>query len=171
MAYPMFAIWLISRTAILAFTWWVLTQGAHESWQVGLPAILIAVFIDYRLSPPRGNRWSLGGLIVYAYYFIKLSITGGIDVAWRTYHPRLPLNPAIIEYPLRLTSLSARNLFVCTVSLLPGTLSAELGDNILFVHVLDVGRPFKQELKIIEDRVAAIFQPQTHIDEPNKRAE
>ena len=167
----MFAVWLISRTAIFAFTWWVLTQGAQHSWQVGIPTILIAIFIDYRLSPPKGNRLSLGGFLVYAFYFLKLSITGGIDVAWRTYHPRLPLNPAMIEYPLRLTSLSARNLFVCTVSLLPGTLSAELGDNRLFVHVLDVGRPFKQELKIVEDKVAAIFQPQTQIDEPNKRAE
>jgi len=165
----MFAIWLISRTAILAFTWWVLSQGAYDSWQVGLPAILTAIFIDYRLSPPKGNRWSLGGSLVYAFYFLKLSITGGIDVARRTYHPRLPLNPAIIEYPMRLTSLSARNLFVCTVSLLPGTLSAELGDNILFVHVLDVGRPFKQELKIIEDRVAAVFQPQAQVKKPEKR--
>ena len=165
----MFAIWLISRTAILAFTWWVLSQGAYDSWQVGLPAILTAIIIDYRLSPPKGNRWSLGGSLVYAFYFLKLSIAGGIDVAWRTYHPRLPLNPAIIEYPLRLTSLSARNLFVCTVSLLPGTLSAELGDNILFVHVLDVGRPFKQELKIIEDRVAAVFQPQAQVKKPEKR--
>jgi multicomponent Na+:H+ antiporter subunit E len=147
----------------------VLSQGAYDSWQVGLPAILTAIFIDYRLSPPKGNRWSLGGSLVYAFYFLKLSITGGIDVARRTYHPRLPLNPAIIEYPLRLTSLSARNLFVCTVSLLPGTLSAELGDNILFVHVLDVGRPFKQELKIIEDRVAAVFQPQAQVKKPEKR--
>ena len=167
----MFAIWLISRTAILAFTWWVLSQGAYDSWQVGLPAILTAIIIDYRLSPPKGNRWSLGGSLVYAFYFLKLSITGGIDVAWRTYHPRLPLNPAIIEYPLRLTSLSARNLFVCTVSLLPGTLSAELGDNILFVHVLDVGRPFKQELKIIEDRVEAVFQPQAQVGKPEKRTD
>jgi multicomponent Na+:H+ antiporter subunit E len=165
----MFVIWLISRTAILAFTWWVLTQGAYDSWQVGLPAILTAIFIEYRLSPPKGNLWSLGGSLVYAFYFLKLSITGGIDVAWRTYHPRLPLNPAIIEYPLRLTSLSARNLFVCTVSLLPGTLSAELEDNILFVHVLDVGRPFKQELKIIEDRVGAVFQPQAQVKKPEKR--
>ena len=167
----MFAIWLISRSAILALTWWVLTQGAYDSWQVGLPAILTAIFIDYRLSPPKGNRWSLGGFLVYAFYFLKLSITGGIDVAWRTYHPRLPLNPAMIEYPLRLTSLSARNLFVCTVSLLPGTLSAELRDNILFVHVLDVGRPFKQELKIIENRVEVVFQSQAQVGKLEKRTD
>ena len=141
----MFLIWLISRTAILALTWWVLTKGAYDSWPVGLPFILTSVCVAYRLSPPAGNRWSLTGLVVYAFYFLKLSITGGIDVVWRTYHPRLPLNPAMIEYPLRLTSPSARNLFVCTISLLPGTLSVELGEHTVVAHVLDIDRPFEQE--------------------------
>jgi multicomponent Na+:H+ antiporter subunit E len=171
MTYPMVTIGLISRTAILAFTWWVLTQGAHDSWQVGLPAILIAIYMDYRLSPPEGNRWSLGGLIVYALYFLKFSISGGIDVAWRAYHPRRPLNPAMVEYPLRLTSSAARSLFVCTVSLLPGTLSAELGEDTVVIHVLDVGRPFKQELQIIEDRVASIFKGQAQMEGPDMRSD
>ena len=160
MGSPMPTTWLIPRIAILAFTWWVLTKGACDSWVVGIPAILAAIYIDYRLFRPKANRWSLSGLIIYALSFLKFSITSGIDVVWRAYHPRLPLNPAMIEYPLRLTSSAARNLFVCTVSLLPGTLSAELDEHGLVVHVLDVGRPFKQELKILEDRVASIFQHQ-----------
>jgi len=167
----MVAIGLLFRTAILAFTWWVLTQGAHDAWQVGLPVILTAIYIDYRLSPPKGYRWSFGGLLVYALYFLKFSITSGIDVVWRAYHPRRPLNPAMIEYPLRLTAPEARNLFVCTVSLLPGTLSAALGDHTLVVHVLDVGRPFKRELKIIEDRVASIFQRQVQMEDPDIRTD
>ena len=76
----------------------------------------------------------------------------------------MPLNPAMVEYPLRLASSAARNLFAGTVSLLPGTLSAELGDDRLFVHVLDVGRPFEQELQTIEDRVAGIFPYPTDIN-------
>lgn len=167
----MYVFWLISRTAILAFTWWVLTKGAYDSWPVGLPFILTSVYVAYRLSPPAGNRWSLTGIVVYALYFLKLSISGGIDVVWRAYHPRLPLNPAMIDYPLRLTSSSARNLFVCTVSLLPGTLSAELGENKVVAHVLDVGRPFERELNIIEDRVAAVFQLQAMAEEPQKRTD
>jgi multicomponent Na+:H+ antiporter subunit E len=163
--------WLIHRIAILSFTWWVLTNGAFDSWQVGIPAILAAIYLDFRLFRPKVKRWSLGGIFVYALLFLKFSITSGIDVIWRAYHPRLPLNPAIIEYPLRLTSSSARNLFVCTVSLLPGTLTAELDERSLVVHVLDVGRPFRQELKIIEDRVAAVFQHQTQMEDPNKRAD
>jgi multicomponent Na+:H+ antiporter subunit E len=163
--------WLISRIAILAFMWWVLAKGAYDSWQVGLPAILAAVYVDYLLFKPQTNRWSLGGLIIMALLFLKLSLSSGIDVVRRIYHPRLPLNPAIIEYPLRLTSSSARNLFVCTVSLLPGTLSAELGAHSLVVHVLDVDRPFRQELKLIEDRVAAVFRHPVHLDDHKARTD
>ena len=157
--------WLISRIAILAFLWWVLAKGAYDSWQVGIPAILTAIYVDYRLFKPRTFQWSLGGLIILALLFLKLSLTSGIDVVRRIYHPRLPLNPAMVDYPLRLTSEAARNLFVCTVSLLPGTLSAELGEHSLVVHVLDVDRPFRQELKVIEDRAAAVFRHPLPLDD------
>jgi multicomponent Na+:H+ antiporter subunit E len=113
----------------------------------------------------------LGGFIVFGLLFLKLSLTSGIDVVWRTYHPRLPLNPAMVAYPLRLTSAAARNLFVCTVSLLPGTLSTELGKDNLVVHVLDVDRPFRQELKLIEDRVAAVFRYPGQPDEQRARTD
>jgi len=163
--------WLISRIAILAFLWWVLAKGAYDSWQIGIPAILSAIYVDYRLFKLQTNRWSLGGLIILALFFLKLSVTSGIDVVWRTYHPRLPLNPAMVEYPLRLTSAAARNLFVCTVSLLPGTLSAELGAHSLVVHVLDVDRPFRKELNLIEDRVAAVFRHPVNLDDYKARTE
>jgi multicomponent Na+:H+ antiporter subunit E len=62
-----------------------------------------------------------------------------------------------------LTSTAARNLFICTVSLLPGTLSTALEGHKLVVHALDVGRPVEHELNIIENRVAAVFVNQTLI--------
>jgi multicomponent Na+:H+ antiporter subunit E len=167
----MLMTWLITRIAVLTFTWWVLAKSALDSWQVGIPAILTAIYVDHRLFKPRTSHWSLGGVIVFGLLFLKLSVTSGIDVVWRTYHPRLPLNPAVVEYPLRLTSEAARNLFVCTVSLLPGTLSAELGDDSLVVHVLDVSRPFRQELKLIEDRVAAVFRHPGQLDEQKARTD
>jgi multicomponent Na+:H+ antiporter subunit E len=162
---------LIFRATLFVFTWWVLTKGASDSWQVGIPAILAAIYMDCRLFQLGAGRWSLRGSIVFAIFFIKSSICSGIDIVWRTYHPRLPLNPAVIEYPLRLTSSAARSLFVCTVSLLPGTVSAEIDAHRLIVHVLDAGRPFKRELNIIESRVAAVFQHSLNADDQKPRSD
>jgi multicomponent Na+:H+ antiporter subunit E len=155
---PMSLSWLISRIIIYTGTWWILTKGAGDSWPVGIPAVLAAIYIDFNLFRPENTRWSLGGLIAFVLFFLKSSIYSGMDVVRRTYDPRLPLDPAMVEYPLRLTSSAARNLFICTVSLLPGTLSTAIEGHKLVIHALDVGRPVEHELNIIENRVAAVFK-------------
>ncbi len=130
--------WLIYRIAILAFVWWVLTNGAVDSWLVGVPAIAAAIAIEYYLFGSRNNPWSLGGSIAFVLFFLKSSISSGLDVTRRTYHPRLPMMPDMIDYPLKLTSPAARRLFVCTISLLPGTLSAGFDGNNLVISCLSV---------------------------------
>ena len=150
--------WLIPRLTIYTGTWWVLAKGAGDSWPVGIPAVLVAIYIDFNLFRPENTRYSLGGLIAFALFFLKSSIYSGMDVVRRTYDPRLPLDPAMVEYPLKLTSSAARNLFICTVSLLPGTLSTAIEGQKLFIHALDVGRPIEHELNMIENRVAAVFK-------------
>ena len=152
--------WLISRIIIYTGTWWVLTKGAADSWPVGIPAVLAAIYIDLHLFRPENTRWSVGGLTAFVLFFLKSSVYSGMDVVRRTYDPRLPLDPAMVKYPLRLTSSAARNLFICTVSLLPGTLSTAVEGHKLVIHALDVGRPVEHELDMIENRVAAVFKHQ-----------
>ena len=152
--------WLTSRIIIYTGTWWVLTKGAADAWPVGIPAVLAAICIDFNLFRPENTPWSLGGLITFVLFFLKSSVYSGMDVVRRTYDPRLPLDPAMVKYPLRLTSSAARNLFICTVSLLPGTLSTAIEGNKLVIHALDVGRPVEHELDMIENRVAAVFKHQ-----------
>lgn len=156
--------WLISRIIIYAGIWWVLTKGAADSWPVGIPAVLAAIYVDFKLFRPENTRWSVAGLLAFVLFFLKSSVYSGIDVVRRAYDPRLPLNPALVEYPLRLTSRAARNLFICTVSLLPGTLSTAIEGHKLVIHALDVGRPVEHELNIIENRVAAVFKHQELIN-------
>ena len=156
--------WLTSRIIIYTGTWWVLANGAADAWAVGIPAILAAIYIDFNLFRPEDTRWSLGGLIAFVLFFLKSSIYSGMDVVRRTYDPRLPLDPAMIEYPLGLTSSAARTLFICTVSLLPGTLSTAIEGHKLVIHALDVGRPVEHELNIIENRVASVFKYEGRIE-------
>jgi multicomponent Na+:H+ antiporter subunit E len=147
------------RVTIYGTAWWGLTAGALDAWQVGLPFIAATIYVDYRLSRPTTVRRSPMAWLRFALYFFRFSITGGIDVLRRTYHPRLPLKPGMVDYPLKLSTPSARQLFVCTVSLLPGTLSVQLKERELKIHVLDIDGPFRRELNMIENRVAALFRP------------
>lgn len=143
------------RAVLFALTWWVLTDGATASWLVGLPMVLIATWISIRLLPTASL--SLSGLIRFVPFFLMRSLYGGIDVARRALHPQLPISPAMHEHRWRLPPGLPRVFMANTVSLLPGTLSAELDEAQLTIHVLDQTGTFASELTMIELRVAKLF--------------
>jgi multicomponent Na+:H+ antiporter subunit E len=58
---------------------------------------------------------------------------------------------------LRLPPGSARTLFIAVISLLPGTLSAELEGRRLRVHTLIQDPAVLENLRELEIRVAALF--------------
>jgi multicomponent Na+:H+ antiporter subunit E len=145
--------WL--RAVLFALMWWILTDEAMGSWLVGAPVVLFATLVSVVLLPPLS--WSLLGIVRFVPYFLWRSLYGGVDVARRALHPRLPISPGMYDHRWRLPPGLPRVFMANTVSLLPGTLSAELDEEHLRVHVLDQTGTFALELKVIEARVAGLF--------------
>ncbi|SFF81929.1 Na+/H+ antiporter subunit E [Neptunomonas qingdaonensis] len=143
------------RAVAFALIWWMLTTGAVGSWLVGVPMVLIATLVSLVLVPT--ILWSPSGVALFVPFFVWRSLYGGVDVAWRAFHPSLPIAPGLIEYPLRLSPGLPRVFMVNTVSLLPGTLSAELRADCLKVHVLDTRKNVLSELMVVEQAVARMF--------------
>lgn len=146
---------IISRLGLFALIWWILTDGAAPSWWIGVPAVLLAVITSAALIPPVSLVWY--EFLRFVPFFLVRSLTGGVDVAWRAFHPGMAIAPDLITYPLRLPPGLPRVFMANTVSLLPGTLSVELGSNFLQVHVLDARKEFLPELEKVEQGVARIF--------------
>jgi multicomponent Na+:H+ antiporter subunit E len=145
---------LLLRLAGCVLLWWILTGGDPSSWLIGgLTITLVLVLMAHQPRP----TWhiSLPGLVRFIPYFLLQSLRGGIDVARRAFSPRRPLHPALLEYPLRLPPGSARIFLLNSVSLLPGTLSADLQDDCLLVHVLD--QQLDPHLEQLEEHVADLF--------------
>ncbi len=90
-------------------------------------------------------------------YFLIESVRGGVDVASRVMRPRLRIAPGISTYDLRLTSVNARVFFLDSVSLLPGTLSADLRGARLYVHALDINDDIDAALRRLEAQIADLF--------------
>jgi multicomponent Na+:H+ antiporter subunit E len=101
---------------------------------------------------------SPGGSLRFLPFFVIESFRGGIDVARRVLGPRLDVEPGLIDYRLRLTLQPARVFFTNLVSLLPGTLSADLAGASVRIHVLDRRVDAVAELERLEQRVAALFR-------------
>lgn len=142
-----------ARALGFAALWAVLSGG--DGWIIGIPIIILAATMSCLSSPV--NRWSLPGLARFVPYFLWNSLRGGFDVAVRALHPRLPIEPAVVNYELRLKNATANVLLADTVTLLPGTLSADLRGDVLLVHVLNASGPFLNTLQAVERRVADVF--------------
>lgn len=148
---------VLTRIALLAMLWWVLTEGSLDGWAAGSLVVFCAAVASLALAPPGLYRWRILELPGFALFFIRQSVLGGVDVARRAFDPRIPIDPDFVDYPLRLPIEPARVFFANTMSLLPGTLSVTLREDAIQLHILNRQMPVRQTAEALEERVAALF--------------
>jgi multicomponent Na+:H+ antiporter subunit E len=149
---------LFVRAALLAALWWLISQGQWDAWLIGLPAVVLATAASLGLSGTTGPRISLRGLLDFLRLFLQESVTGGVDVARRTLAPTLRVQPGFMEYRTRLQDPLARIVLVNSISLLPGTLAADLQEDRIELHLLDVSEDPEPQLQRLERAIAAAFR-------------
>ena len=148
---------LLLRTIVFGALWWILAEGEWRAWGVGAVTVIAAVAASHLLWPPRAGRVSPAGLLVFLGFFLWQSLRGGIIVAALALKPRLRLRPALTELELRLPPGASRVLLADALSLMPGTVSVGLSDDILTIHLLDRGLVTDADLRHAEGKVAALF--------------
>jgi multicomponent Na+:H+ antiporter subunit E len=158
---------ILRRTAIALLLWLALTGGDPGTPLLAGLVIVCAVAASLALLPPLGRLRPLG-LLRFLGFFAYESVLGGVDVARRAFAPgELPVRPAFVERRLRLPTEPSRLLLTGCLSLLPGTLSAELDDRRLVVHVLDTEMGWDSTLDALEEWIAALFGI-VLLDEPSR---
>jgi multicomponent Na+:H+ antiporter subunit E len=148
---------VLVRFLVFSLVWLVLTGSDWSSWLVGLPAVLFAVACSMILAPSSFCSLSLTGAVRFISFFLRQSSHSGIDVMLRTLSSPLRVNPGLVTYDTFLPSGSPRVFFVNTISLLPGTLSADLAGDTVTIHTIDKDLPIWGNIQGLEWRVAAIF--------------
>ncbi len=142
---------------IMTFVWWCLTSGDTSSWLVGFPIIVLTAMLQSGLMRGYKYRYSVRSILKYLPYFARHTLIGGLDVAYRAFAPHLPIDPGFVNYKLRLPPGPWRVFFVNSISLLPGTLSCQLGEDCVEVHVLSQAPSTIDELKTLEEKIAEVF--------------
>ena len=141
----------IARGAGFLVLWVVLAGSGLTGLLVGVVAAAAAIWTSLALLPPGDWRPRLPALTALALRFIGQSVVAGADVGWRALHPRLPLRPGFVVYPVRLAPGPARNAFYALTSQVPGTVPAGPADKGgLLVHCLDVGQTVVAQLAVEE---------------------
>jgi multicomponent Na+:H+ antiporter subunit E len=146
-----------TRLVLFALLWLVLVGTDPVSWIVGVPAVLLASYAAARLSTLVGADPRPLRLIAFVPFFVWESVLGGVDVARRVLAPRLRIDPALVSYRPRLKDPAAQVVFLDTISLLPGTLSADIRKGLVQIHALDSDQAMVAGLERLEARVARLF--------------
>ncbi|MFC7128627.1 Na+/H+ antiporter subunit E [Haloferax chudinovii] len=76
---------------------------------------------------------------LYLATFLWELLTANVDVAVRTLSPSMPIDPAVVEVPLRVRTPLAITTIANSITLTPGTLTMDYDDetNSLYVHSID----------------------------------
>jgi multicomponent Na+:H+ antiporter subunit E len=146
------------RGLAFAGLWWVLAEGNLYGWAFGLLLAAAATAASLSLVPPSSWRHRWGRLPRFLIFFARQAFLGGLDVALRALHPRMPLRPGFIGYRPTLPAGLPRLYLAWAVSLLPGTVSVRLTDDRLEIHVLDQALPIHDSLAALEARIAALVE-------------
>lgn len=143
------------RILLFSVFWWVLSGGDAHGWMIGAPFILVASWLSLQLWTDA--LISLAGVLRFVPWFAYQSLAGAADVAWRALRPSMPLQPGLVRHRLRLPSGLCRVSLANVISMLPGTLSADLVDDELVIHTLDTGRDMHAMVLDLEPRIAGLF--------------
>lgn len=118
--------------------WLVFAGGSGSNAVVGIPAAVLAAWVNMILFPTTRQRFSLTRMARYSVDFLWQTAIAGVDVAWRVFHPKIPLRPGIVRLVPQIPVGTRRSLFCGLASLQPGSLACGVDDegNLLF-HCLD----------------------------------
>ena len=115
---------------------------------------------------------------VYLANFLWELLTANLDVAYRVLAPSMPIEPDVIEVPLRVETDLAITTIANSITLTPGTLTIDYDAdrNSLFVHAID-GRDhdaITDPIRTWEDYALRIFDeerdPGDPVPDPDRRA-
>jgi multicomponent Na+:H+ antiporter subunit E len=147
---------IAGRTLILAICWWAITEGDPKATGVGGLAVASAVLLSLRAHAPQ--PFHALALLRFLPVFLWRSLAGGLDVARRALVPDMRLQPVLVEYRTELPEGLPRVFLANVISLLPGTLSADIRGDRLCLHVLSASKATADDLRRLELAVAPIFR-------------
>jgi multicomponent Na+:H+ antiporter subunit E len=131
-------LWL----AVVLAIGWVAITGAFSLANLAGGAVigvLVIFLLRHHLRRPLPIRRTVAALAL-ALLFLRELLLGALRVAWLALQPDLArrLKPAIIAYPLQVTSDAEITLLANLITLTPGTLTVDASSErrLLYIHVL-----------------------------------
>ena len=142
------------------FIFWVLLSASFE-WIhliLGLICSFAVAWVNSGHSPfiPKFRVWSR--ILFYIPWLFYKIIQSSLHLTRLILHPALPIDPQLISVDSKLNHHAAVVLFGNSVTLTPGTITAEVDRNKLIVHAIDKVSGEDLESNQMESKIADIFK-------------
>lgn len=140
------------------------------TWSLAIPDLIagtvvaiIALFlfsdlfpekINYLLSPKR-FIWG----VLYIPVFIWQVIKSNFDVAYRVFHPDMPIRPGIVRVKTLLKTDIAKTFLANSITLTPGTLTVDCIDDTLYIHWINIiSEDQEEETRLIVEKFESFLK-------------
>jgi len=148
---------LILKTLGL-FLIWLLLSASFNLFHIGLG--LVAAFGVAWFNTDRSTSRSAIPQLRIVWYFLWLVgriLQSGIHLSVLILHPALPINPKLIRYRTKLREEAGIVLLGNSITLTPGTITAELNSQDLVVHAMDDKSAHDVTSLRLEQQIAGLF--------------
>jgi multicomponent Na+:H+ antiporter subunit E len=145
---------IVVRAAALFALWVVLTLTMDAFYLVlGLLAAVAVAWLNTGATAPPGLRWS--GLAAYLPWLLWQVLLSGRHLAYLILHPSLPIEPVLISYKTGLQDPTAIVILGNSITLTPGTITADVNGDELVIHAMDADAA--SGLADMERKIASLF--------------
>jgi len=128
----------------------------------GALSFLISLLVAIRMKDRKTFKLSgIFSMIKFIFIFAIELVKANFAIAKIVLNPKLPISPKIVKIKTDINSKVARVFLANSITLTPGTLSIDLEDEYLYIHVVDgdnlkdpkdILLPFEESLKGAFDR-------------------
>jgi len=129
-------------TVLIMFLFWIFLSGEFSFILLlsGIISSLLVSYISHDLLIGNGDM-KLG--LIRTIRFIKFLpwllwqiVLANIDLAIRTLHPKMPINPMLINFKNNLKTDLGMVILANSITLTPGTVTIDVNENDFFIHVI-----------------------------------
>ena len=140
------------------FLIWLLLSASFDLFHVGLG--LVAAFgVAWFNTDRSASRFTILQLRI-VWYFLWLVgriLQSGFHLSVLILHPALPIDPKLIRYRTKLREEAGIVLLGNSITLTPGTITAEINSQELLVHAMDDKSADDVTSQRLEQQIAGLF--------------
>ena len=155
----------------ILFLFWLILSGHYNITYISLGVLSagLVTFLTndlfYSLFNHSGKKVTSARLaflqswrfLIYIPWLLSRIIKANLQVAYLILHPRMPINPALLQYRTRLRRSISQVILANSITLTPGTVTVSLEDGRYIIHTL-VPSSAREILEArMQNKVGAIF--------------